>query len=223
MFFIFIYFGLAQKMVASDPTHISSIIVVLYGGTTLHCLWRSIAISRENRAALHAARFVTSGDKSLLIAGEAAAHPSLKGLIAGHIRDLAAKAQLQGVRRLDQTLLLRVLAGKLRGSNQLGAFASDTLMKLGLLGTIVGFIMMLGPIAGLDAENQGAVKSSMALMSDGMAVAMYTTLVGLAGSILIKIQYYMLEDATSKLFAFAVGLTEVHVVSVLEARMDRPE
>ena len=35
----------------------------------------------------------------------------------------------------------------------------------------------------------------MTMMSDGMAVAMYTTLAGLVGSILIKIQYYFLEWA----------------------------
>jgi hypothetical protein len=58
----------------------------------------------------------------------------------------------------------------------------------------------------------------MNLMSDGMAVAMYTTLAGLVGSILVRIQYYMLDDATAKLFAYAVGLTEVRVVSILEAQ-----
>jgi biopolymer transport protein ExbB/TolQ len=89
-------------------------------------------------------------------------------------------------------------------------------MKLGLLGTIIGFIMMLAPIAGLDAANRGALKSSMTLMGDGMAVAMYTTLAGLVGSILLKIQYYMLEDATARLFNFAVNLTEVYVVSALD-------
>ena len=131
-----------------------------------------------------------------------------------------SRRALQGPRRLDQTLLLRGLAGRLRGSNQFGAFASDTLMKLGLLGTIIGFIMMLAPIAGLDPGDRSTVRSSMNLMSDGMAVAMYTTLAGLVGSILVRIQYYMLDDATAKLFAYAVGLTEVRVVSVLE---DRPE
>ena len=115
---------------------------------------------------------------------------------------------------------MRGLAGRLRGSNQFGAFASDTLMKLGLLGTIIGFIMMLAPIAGLDPGDRAPIRSSMNLMSDGMAVAMYTTLAGLVGSILVKIQYYMLDDATAKLFAYAVGLTEVRVVSVLE---DGPE
>ena len=141
------------------------------------------------------------------------------GEIAAHIRDLTIKASLQAKGRLDQTLLLRALASRLRGSNWHGAFMGDAMMKLGLLGTVIGFIMMLAPIAGLDVENQGAVKSSMALMSDGMAVAMYTTLAGLAGALLLKIQYSMLEHATAKLFAFAVELTEVHVVPVLERRM----
>jgi len=56
----------------------------------------------------------------------------------------------------------------------------------------------------------------MGLMSDGMAVAMYTTLSGLIGSILLQTQYYMLDGATAKLFGLATDLTEVFVVSVLE-------
>ena len=60
----------------------------------------------------------------------------------------------------------------------------------------------------------------MGLMSDGMAVAMYTTLAGLIGSILVQTQYYMLDDSTAKLFALATDLTEVFVVSVLEREPD---
>src|ERR1041384_8048488 len=39
------------------------------------------------------------------------------GIIADHIRDLARKARTQGAGRLDQTLLLRSVADRLRGSN----------------------------------------------------------------------------------------------------------
>ena len=138
------------------------------------------------------------------------------GLVCDHIRDLALKARTQGGGKLDQTLLLRSLADKLRGSNGFGAFASDTLMKLGLLGTIIGFIIMLAPIAGLDASDRALMKSSMGLMSGGMAVAMYTTLAGLVGSILLKFQYYMLDAATAKVFSGAVALTETRVVPELE-------
>jgi len=210
-FILLWYYGLIGRMVASDRTYISSIIGVLYIGSSLHCLWRILIISREGNAAIKAAQVVVRD-------GEAFMNGLPPGLVAIHIRDLVAKAALQGARRLDQTLLLRVLAERLRGSNPLGAFASDTLMKLGLLGTIIGFIMMLAPIAGLDPENREAVRASMSSMSDGMAVAMYTTLAGLAASILVKIQYSLLDSATTKIFAFAVDLTEVHVVSVLEGR-----
>jgi hypothetical protein len=58
-------------------------------------------------------------------------------------------------------------------------------------------------------------------MSDGMAVAMYTTLAGLVGSILLKMQYYMLDSATSAVFSRAVRLTETCVVPALERRYDR--
>jgi hypothetical protein len=206
------YFGLIQRMISGDRTYLSSIIVVLYIASSLHCLWRILAISREGAAALK------TGQRVVQDGSTAADGP---GLVALHIRDLVVKAAKQGGRRLDQTLLLRVLADRLRGSNAFGAFASDTLMKLGLLGTIIGFIMMLAPIGGLDPENKAAVRSSMSLMSDGMAVAMYTTLAGLAASILLKIQYSMLDSATSKIFAFAVDLTEVHVVSVLESPLEK--
>jgi MotA/TolQ/ExbB proton channel family len=205
-------YGLFRLMFASDRTYICTAIVVLYVGASLHCLWRTIVISREGDAGRRAA--------SQVVGGPNLAEERLDGLPAGlvsdHIRDLALKARTQGGGKLDQTLLLRSLADKLRGSNGFGDFASDTLMKLGLLGTVIGFIIMLAPIAGLDASDRALMKSSMGLMSDGMAVAMYTTLAGLVGSILLKFQYYMLDAATAKVFSGAVALTETRVVPELE-------
>jgi biopolymer transport protein ExbB/TolQ len=204
-------FGLIRQMVVADRTYISSFIVLFYVGTTLHCLWRMIAVSREGEAARAAARLIGRGGHGVGVVGEVAeiegAGTLPKGLIAAHFRDLAMQVQRQGARRLDPTLLLRGLAVRLRGSNQFGAFASDTLMKLGLVGT----------------GDRGAIKSSMNLMSDGMAVAMYTTLVGLVGSILVRIQYYLLEGATATLFAVAVGLVEVYLVSLPGQPTDRQE
>jgi hypothetical protein len=208
-------YGLIHLMVAADRTYISSVIAVLYVGASLHCLWRTIVIGRECDAGRRAAHKIEAGEVNFAAAGPGALPP---GLVADHIRDLARKAQTQETGRLDQTLLLRSLADRLRGSNGFGAFASDTLMKLGLLGTIIGFIIMLAPIAGLDAADRTLLKSSMGLMGDGMAVAMYTTLAGLVSSILLKVQYYMLDAATARVFSHAVRLTETHVVPALERR-----
>src|SRR5215218_5704567 len=214
-------YGLIHLMVASDRTYISSLIAVLYLITCGHCFWRTRAIAREGEVARGCRAVLSAPDGAKALDADARGLPG--GLVTDHIRSLVTKAKAQATGRIDQSLLLRSLADRLRGSNGFGAFASDTLMKLGLLGTIIGFIIMLAPIATLDAADKAAMKSSMGMMSDGMAVAMYTTLAGLVGSILVRIQYYMLDDATAKLFAFAVGLTEVRVVSILENRAEAAE
>jgi hypothetical protein len=218
------YYGLFHLMLSSDKTYISAIISVLYIATSLHCLMRTVAVSRELDSAQRVSALVGKGASGFKTVGEdvvASDGTTLpRSLVTDHIRNLILKAKLQGHHRLDQTVLLRGFADALRGPNQLGSFASDSLMKLGLLGTIIGFILMLAPIAGLDAADRASVKSSMGLMSDGMAVAMYTTLTGLIGSILVQTQYYMLDGATQKLFALATDLTEVFVVSTLEREHD---
>jgi hypothetical protein len=212
-------YGLIRLMVASDRTYISSIICVLYLASSLHCLWRTVAIAREADASRNAALALARPGSDAATLSWRDVLPA--GLVSDHIRNLVVKAETQASGRLDQTLLLRSLADRLRGSNGFGAFASDTLMKLGLLGTIIGFIIMLAPIAGLDATDRTMMKSSMGLMSDGMAIAMYTTLAGLVGSILLKVQYYMLDAATARVFSQAVTLTETRVVPALERVHER--
>ncbi len=209
-------YGLIHLMVISDRTYISSVIAALYVLTCVHCFWRTRTIAREGAAAQRCRAVLSSPDRSKALDASATMLP--RGLVRDHIDSLVKKAAAQDYRRIDQTLLLRTLADRLRGSNGFGAFVSDTLMKLGLLGTIIGFIIMLAPIAGLDAADKAAMKSSMGLMSDGMAVAMYTTLAGLVGSILVRIQYYMLDAATQRVFSDAVMLTETYVTPALERR-----
>jgi hypothetical protein len=212
-------YGLIRLMVTSDRTYISSVIAVLYIVTCFHCFWRTRAIAHEGDAARRCRAILSGPDGPKALDAGARLLPA--GLVRDHIVSLVTKADGQGESRVDQTLLLRALADQLRGSNGFGAFVSDTLMKLGLLGTIIGFIIMLAPIATLDAADKVSMKSSMGLMSDGMAVAMYTTLAGLVGSILVRIQYYMLDAATQRVFSDAVVLTETHVTPALERSLER--
>jgi hypothetical protein len=186
-----------------------------------HCLVCITGISREINAAHRVREQVMNGVNTYRVDGRrvvADNGPALPmGRVTDYIHNLVVKAEKQGPdHRLDQTLLLRGLADKLRAPMQFGAFAGDTLLKLGLLGTIVGFILMLFPIASLDNFDPTSMKSSMKVMSGGMAVAMYTTLAGLVGSILVKAQYYILDNASAYLFDVTTDLTEVFVVSTLE-------
>ena len=214
-------YRLFQLMMAQDRSGISVFICILYIAISGHCLACILAISREINTAHRVRDRVTTGvgtyrtEGTRVVTADGAALPA--GRVTDYIHNLVIKAEKQGRhRRLDQTLLLRGLADKLRAPMQFGAFAGDALLKLGLLGTIVGFILMLLPLATLDNFDATSMKSSMKVMSGGMAVAMYTTLAGLVGSILVKAQYYILDNASAYLFDITTDLTEVFVVSSLE-------
>jgi hypothetical protein len=49
-------------MAESDRTYISSVIAALYVGASLHCLWRTVVISREGDAERRTAHMVASGE-----------------------------------------------------------------------------------------------------------------------------------------------------------------
>ncbi len=216
------YYGLFQLLVEGDKSYIALFILILYCATSVHCLTQVVSISREINSARRIRELLAGGTNGYKLSGDDVLLGDgsliLPGKAADHIRSLVIKArQSPGNPRLDQTLLLRNLADMLRTPLQFGIFMGDTVLKLGLLGTIVGFILMLLPIATIDVSNQVTLKDSMRVMSDGMAVAMYTTLAGLVASILIKVQYYVLDDASKQLFSLTTNMTEVFVVSALEA------
>jgi hypothetical protein len=79
-----------------------------------------------------------------------------------------------------------------------GWFAADSVLKIGLLGTIIGFILMLAPIGELTSFDATSLQSALAAMSAGMAVALYTTLTGLIANIILRFQFQFLADAMQK-------------------------
>ena len=87
------------------------------------------------------------------------------------------------------------LADYLQNPHALGYFVSDLLLKLGLMGTVIGFILMLGPIAEIKQFEPALMQQLLTAMSGGMAVALYTTLTGLVTSTLIKSQYHLADHA----------------------------
>ena len=94
-------YGLIHLMLASDRTYISAVIVALYILTSLHCLWRTIAIAREGDAGRAAAQMLAQSpailatpDTTTTAATDRKTLPP--GLVADHIRDLVLKADAQG-------------------------------------------------------------------------------------------------------------------------------
>lgn len=73
-------------------------------------------------------------------------------------------------------------------------YGSELLMAIGMMGTLIGFTLMLGPaLSGLDPTNLLLAKEAIFKMANGMSTAVLTTLVGLITSQLIKLQLISLE------------------------------
>jgi MotA/TolQ/ExbB proton channel family len=86
----------------------------------------------------------------------------------------------------------------------------NSLVFLGLLGTVIGFIMAL---SGVDAQAAGdvdAIGPMVTMLIDGMSVALYTTLVGAVLNIWLMVNYRLLESGTVALLTAIVDLGERH-------------
>jgi MotA/TolQ/ExbB proton channel family len=202
-------YGLLHRVWHEDATGISVGITLVFLVGTTH---GSACLVRLARALNHLAtvqRAIAGDDRNPRA-------PLPDGCVSRYIRDLHTKANLSKGRSIDHGLLLDSFEAELKQSHLFGWFISDLLLSLGLLGTVIALIVMLGPISGLDADDQSATNGALAAMSGGMAVALYTTLAGLIGGMLLKIQGFLLDGAVDELVRRTTRLTEVHVLPTMQ-------
>lgn len=73
-------------------------------------------------------------------------------------------------------------------------FSADTSVTLGLIGTVVGFMLMLGPaFDGINVADHQVAQAAISSMASGMSTALITTFCGLACGQHIKKQLVLLE------------------------------
>lgn len=190
--------GLLTLALDADRSYISYAILGLYGAASAHWFWLSRALAAERKCFTDLESELASDDADL----GALQH----GLIGQFLRSWQAKGA-----RGDPGALLAAFGDELANRHALGHFASDALLKLGLLGTIVGFILMLLPVGEIEEFDPGVLQQLLSAMSGGMAVALYTTLAGLVTSTLLKLQYYMLDASAAELATRLAVLTDVYL------------
>ena len=83
--------------------------------------------------------------------------------------------------------------------SDVGWFVSESCLALGMVGTVTGFLIMLGTaFANVDVTNAATLQQALADMAVGMSTALWTTLVGLVCSLIIKVQLVNLEVALNE-------------------------
>ena len=175
--FLLLERGLLQALLVQDYSFISRVILVIYTGASLQVLLVAYYLSLENQ--------------DLRLPGEAA-----RG--RGHVwRYFALLRQPEG----EETdgLLIEVLDGRCRGQYRFGYVIADLMLKLGLLGTVIGFIFMLGSLVDLNSIDITVMQQLLAQMSGGMKVALFTTLTGMSCGVLLNLKYHLLDWSVDNL------------------------
>jgi hypothetical protein len=79
---------------------------------------------------------------------------------------------------------------KIKSSNEKFWFVAETCMAIGMMGTVLGFILMLGgsDLASIDPTDTEGMKNVIGQLASGMATALLTTLTGLIVSVSLRTQ-----------------------------------
>lgn len=81
---------------------------------------------------------------------------------------------------------------------KVGFYLSYFCFTLGLTGTVIGFIFMLGSFQGINVEDTASVQNTLSEMAAGMGTAFYTTLIGLIAGEFLKQQMVNLEHMVDR-------------------------
>ncbi len=211
--------GLFHVLFRNDTSNLSAVIVVVFGLSAFHAGWLILRLSHYINQVNTISRLMDRDQDSQLrvkdqevIFGHSAVLPD--GPMTYHIQNLTRRlcnSTDPGQLSNDQGQLLEALSKRIKSPQQLGWLIADLMIKLGLLGTVIGFILMLQSVPTVEDLDISTIQTMLSRMSDGMRVALFTTLCGLIGGVLAGIQYHIADRGADELLAGITEVSEVHV------------
>jgi hypothetical protein len=175
--------GLVAKVIVADPTYLCVLIFLVFLGGLGICARRVWQTSRElNRLREHDS-----------------ASPPLPDLAPLLGRSAESRANLAAATRMRLSHRIAIVRN-----------IGNTLVLLGLIGTVLGFIVALSGVDPARAADIAAVGPMVSTLVSGMSTALYTTLVGAVLNIWLMANHQLLAGGTVKLIAALVERAEDH-------------
>ena len=208
----------------TDRSHISIAIVILYFFVTIHCAIRAFYISRQINLFAEIKTLLTKNNVShLSIVGDNVVlkdQQSLPACLASdYISDILKQPHNTHLKDDNNKTInadtLSFYQSQLTSPHEIGWFCADIMIKMGLLGTIVGFILMLASVGDITEFDVATIQKILSYMSSGMGTALYTTMAGLVCSMLSATQYQILDRNANELVDAIGYLTRTHILQKL--------
>ena len=181
--FVLITQGYVSKAIKADITNMVIVILALFSVGFILAAYRTFWLSRELN------------------------YSYLKVLPPSSI----AIDFLQNSKKLDASSRNNLAASlriKLSSKINYIKFMANTLVILGLIGTVIGFIIALSGVDGSVSSNPEEVSKMVSTLIQGMSVALYTTLVGSICSVWLNICYQIMSTGANNLLSKIIELGE---------------
>lgn len=176
--------GWVSMVVDADVTHLSTIIAAVFVAGWAVCALKAVRCSREINAVSDPGGEANSRVRwyrDLMSASK----PEARGAIADCLRS----------RLYARIAVVRTI--------------SNNLITLGLIGTVVGFIIALGGVNENAVADVGAVAPMVSTLIRGMSVALFTTLVGAVFHVWLLMCYQILATGVVNLANAIIEQSEV--------------
>lgn len=190
--------GYMEAVIDADRSRLSVLIVLLFLGASAHAAWHIFAASGRIEATREYRRSASTE------AADAGSHEQLdaRGFVRTFADSLALeRAATPAAGGDNQSNVLEIYADRLRSTVEIGWYIVDILVRLGLVGTIIGFILILGTLSDGPEVTADNIQNLLISMSGGMGIALYTTLTGLITASLLGMQYMVLGRCVESLIA----------------------
>ncbi|MEP7299805.1 MAG: hypothetical protein ABI702_26805 [Burkholderiales bacterium] len=175
--------GVWALLLGADPTGITLVIIVIFAAATLWCGARARVLQCQ-RAALTA-----SGRRDRSGRGDGNDDWS-----ADYVEALRGSGA-------DGATALDLLLERTHGPHTTAWWVNGILLKLGLLGKVIGFSILALNIGNLQSFDAGQSQDLLRSLTTGLGVALLTTMVGLVGNILLGLQLTRLDRYADRLVA----------------------
>ena len=136
----------------------------------------------------------------------------------GWIRDYVARAGVKdaGARAIAGSSLRMQLASRIAFVK----YIANSLVLLGLIGTVIGFIIALSGVSAESAADPSAIAPMVGDLIRGMSVALYTTLAGAVFNLWLMANYNMLVGGAARLAGRMIEAAED--AALLESHHEQP-
>ena len=190
--------GWIDKVYASDSSYLSYVISIIFIFSWIVSIYLALWLNKETN------KF----------------NNNIKdGLAEDYYKIVKKKFSKSEFLNNDHSLLANTLQAKIYLRIKFISYISNLLILLGLIGTVIGFIIAVGGLGDSLAggQNLARVQTVLGQIVNGMGVALFTTLLGsIFGGIWLQLHYEILSTAVDRLIINIIEKAESEIIPSLK-------